>query len=672
MEGTPLVPTNRLALERSPYLLQHAHNPVDWYPWGEEAFARAREENKLVLVSIGYSACHWCHVMERECFEDPDIAKEMGRFVCIKVDREERPDVDHVYMAAVQLMSGRGGWPLNCFALPNGRPVYGGTYFPPVQWKQLLEGLAHGWATEPERYREQAARVQQHVARTQPVEPVTGQAPFVLHTLRTGIARWQNGLDNLNGGPDRAPKFALPANYAFLLRYAQQAQDEAMKAHVVLTLDRMAHGGLFDQIGGGFYRYSTDAEWKVPHFEKMLYDNAQLIALYSQAYCAHENTLYRDVALRTIAFAERELQAPDGVFYSAVDADSEGEEGKFYCWTQEEIQEVLHEDTALACAYYGIGAEALWEHGRNIPLRPRMDADLAKQLGISADELRERVERVNDRLLTRRNERVRPATDTKCLTAWNALMVSAYCHAHAAFGQPAHLAHAQHLMAQVLRGAIRPDGGTWRDLQPSMAAAPPRVRGTLEDVTCTITALLDLYCADFQPRWLSSALALAEHALEQYLDTATGMFHFTSNADPELFARPMEHADNVIPASNSMMARALNLLGEIMDRPDHSLIAVQQLRNIIPHWESYPSAHGNWAMLLMDQLMPSYTLRFHGPNANTLRLELNGLYLPNVRCIPTVAAPETPQERRTFFVACTGSVCSAPLHSPQDLLQVIA
>src|SRR5689334_17286046 len=357
--------TNRLIHETSPYLLQHAHNPVDWHAWGPEALEKAKRENKLLLISIGYSACHWCHVMERESFEDEDIAALMNeRFVCIKVDREERPDVDQVYMNAVQLVSGQGGWPLNCFALPDGRPVYGGTYYRPDQWREVLKSLADLHAREPAKVLKYAEQLTKGVRQSEWVEAAPAMAPFTMAELDAVYKPWQSMFDRVEGGMNRAPKFPLPNNYQFMLRYWKAGGEASALEHVRLTLDKMAFGGIYDHLGGGFARYSTDGLWKVPHFEKMLYDNAQLLELYSEAYQATGESLYRQVVEETAAFVARELTAPDGGFYSALDADSEGEEGKYYVWTQEELERELggdNGDFALFRDYYNVNSIGFWE-----------------------------------------------------------------------------------------------------------------------------------------------------------------------------------------------------------------------------------------------------------------------------------------------------------------------
>lgn len=618
-------PTNRLAKETSPYLLQHAHNPVDWYPWSEEAFAKARAENKLVLVSIGYSSCHWCHVMERECFVDDAIARIMNeRYVCVKVDREERPDVDQVYMAAVQLMTGRGGWPLNCFTLPDARPVYGGTYFPPPQWTRVLTDLAATWEREPERVLKQAAQLQQGVRESLLVAPAEGNtAPA--RALEQMVRNWGQDFDGVYGGPDKVPKFPMPNNYEFLLRYGHTAGRKELLHHVELTLDRMALGGIFDQVGGGFARYSTDALWKVPHFEKMLYDNAQLISLYSQAFQSMRKPLYRETVERTIAFIEREMTSSEGAFFSAIDADSEGEEGRYYVWTKGELKDALGPDLELASAYFDIGGQALWEHDRNILRRGIPDAEFASVVGMEPGVLSERLATIRAKLLAARSQRIRPMTDEKALLSWNALMVKALCEAYEVFGEKRWLDLAERNADGMLAWCTQSNGGLWHSYKDGTA----HINGYLEDYAAMIEALVTLYGITFVEGRLHVAEGLAEHAIRHFLDEHTGFFHFTSDLDPPLMARPMEIHDNVMPASNSVMARALHHLGILLDNDRYKQISKRLLNAMLPRISAYPSGHSNWAQLALNHAYSFYEIALTGPGARELREGFSEHYVPN-------------------------------------------
>jgi len=666
--------TNRLIHESSPYLLQHAHNPVDWYPWSDEAFAKAKTENKLVLVSIGYSSCHWCHVMERESFENDSIARIMNeRFVCIKVDREERPDVDQVYMTAVQLMTGRGGWPLNCFTLPDGRPVYGGTYFAPQQWTQLLSDLGETWKTDPKKVTGYAERLHEGVRSNDLVQLNEAPPDFTRKQVARLVQVMDSTFDRTDGGTDRAPKFPMPNNWQFLLKYGTLAKDADVTGHVHLTLHKMALGGIYDQAGGGFARYSVDGLWKVPHFEKMLYDNAQLVSLYSQAYQAVQEPLYKDVVKATLAFVEREMMSAEGACYSALDADSEGEEGKFYVWTKEELQRVLAEDFAFAEKYYSIGGAAAWEHGTNILLREGDDDEQMRLLGLKSEELRAKAERVNGRLLQERSERVRPGLDDKSLTSWNALMVTAWCDAYESLGEAHYLENAIRTMRLVLSKCRREDGG----LQHSYKDGKATINGYLEDYAFTTEALLALYANTFDERWITEARALTDYAITHFHDGGTGMFWFTSDIDPPLIARKMEVTDNVIPASNSAMCKALFTLGHLLDEQRYLDISVRQLNNIEPRMEQYPSGYSNWAQAMLAHVYPWYEIAITGPKALDLRKGFGARYIPNRTFLGSTGASALPLlaekslgENTTIFV-CVNKVCRMPVGTVADALKSI-
>ena len=669
-QGQDIHGTNRLARESSPYLLQHARNPVDWYPWGEEAFAKARAENKLLLVSIGYSSCHWCHVMERECFENDAIAQQMNEhYVCVKVDREERPDVDQVYMTAVQLITGRGGWPLNCFALPDGRPVYGGTYFPPAQWQRVLADLHATWTNDPKRVQQHAEQLRQGVVKNMIAPRTEDASPFSKRTLDAMVEQWAHEFDHVHGGPDRVPKFPMPNNYEFLLRYADVTGNQAVQDHVELTLDRMALGGIFDQVGGGFARYSTDALWKVPHFEKMLYDNAQLISLYSQAYQALKKPLYKETVERTIAFIEREMMSKEGSFHSALDADSEGVEGLHYVWTRDELHHALGEDLDLAVAYFDIGGQALWEEGRNILRRGIPDHEFARAFGVSADELGARMDRVRAKLLAARELRVRPALDDKALVSWNALMIKGLCDAYEVFGEERWLAMAKHNAQLLLSQCKQANGALWHSYKNGTAT----INAYLEDYCFLIEALIALYSVTFEEQWLKEAQALCEHAIRHFHDTNTGLFHFTSDLDVQLIARPIELADNVIPASNSSMAKALYLLGTLLDEPRYMAMSERMLTSIAPRMSAHPSGHSNWAQLMLWHTHPFHEIAITGEDALVLRKEFAPHFISNRIFLGCTSASTLPLLKdkllpaTTIFV-CVGKSCRLPVPTVMEAI----
>ncbi len=428
--------SNALIHESSPYLLQHAHNPVEWHPWSESTLAKARSHGKMLLISIGYSACHWCHVMERESFEDEEVAGIMNKhFICIKVDREERPDVDQVYMNAVQLITGSGGWPLNCFALPDGRPFFGGTYFRKNQWVQLLENIAMLYKSRRHDLEEQADSLTKGVKSGDIIKAGTETGTVSKSDLESAVSRMEKQFDYQEGGLGGAPKFPMPVVQLFLLRYFYFARDENISAFIRLTLQKMAYGGIYDQIGGGFARYSTDVHWKVPHFEKMLYDNAQLVTLYAEAWQVFGDNLFKEVVEDTLKFVMRELTSPDNAFYSSIDADSEGMEGKFYTWGIAEINQILGNQAELIRKYYHIGGKGLWESRQNILLRTQSLEEFAKDQGLQPSAFKTILKPARTKLLKARMNRIRPGLDNKILTSWNALMMKGFIDAYQGFRQ---------------------------------------------------------------------------------------------------------------------------------------------------------------------------------------------------------------------------------------------
>ncbi len=663
--------TNQLINATSPYLLQHAHNPVDWYPWGEEAFEKAKQEDKLVLISIGYSACHWCHVMERESFENEEIAALMNeKFVCIKVDREERPDVDQIYMTAVQLMQQRGGWPLNCFTLPDGRPMYGGTYFPPDSWKDLLNQLHNVYETDSMKVIEYADNLTNGIQQSELLPKVEGEVAFEPSQLANMVDQWKSGFDNKEGGPNRAPKFPLPNNYQFLLEYYHHTKDEQLLEHIELTLDKMAYGGIYDQVGGGFARYSTDVLWKVPHFEKMLYDNAQLVSLYAEAYQATGKMLYKQVVYETLEYIAREMTAKEGAFYSALDADSEGEEGKFYVWSEEELKTLLGDDFEVTKDYYNVNAKGKWE-GHYILLRKDSNEEVAQKHGLTTDELAQKITSIKATLLKARESRIRPGLDDKSLTSWNALMLKGYVDAYQVFDEQAFLDAAEKSAQFILHQQRRTDGG----LNHSYKAGKSTINGYLEDYCFTIEALIALYEATFDEKWLYEAKQLADYTIDHFYDEATGLFYFTSDVDPPLIARKTEVSDNVIPASNSSMAKGLSLLGHYFDNERYNAIAQQMLKNIYQYMPNYGSGYSNWGLLAMQYTYPFYEVAITGKEVHDRRKELNAYYVPNKMLIGSIKESKLPllemklMKGQTTIYVCQNKVCQLPVTAISEALK---
>jgi uncharacterized protein YyaL (SSP411 family) len=661
--------TNKLINESSPYLLQHAHNPVEWYPWGDEAFEKAEKENKLVLISIGYSACHWCHVMEHESFEDSLTAEMMNKnFINIKVDREERPDVDQVYMNAVQLMTGSGGWPLNCFALPDGRPVYGGTYFPKDKWQQTLTSLQGLKENDPIKLEEYAknltAGIQQSELITRNEDPLETKVEF----LAQKVNEWSKYWDRKKGGPNRAPKFPLPNNYQFLLEYAFLSGDQESMDFVSTTLDQMARGGIYDQIGGGFARYSTDELWKAPHFEKMLYDNAQLVSLYSQAFTATQNPRYKKIVQETLAFIKRELTNKNGGFYSALDADSEGEEGKFYVWKKEELKEALTpEEFELAKDFYNVNNKGLWEHGNYILLMDENSDDMLTEDSTLGNKL----ELIKSKLLARRETRIRPGLDDKILTSWNMLMIEAYLDAYIALEDEQYLNVAEQQMKFIFTNLITEDEGLFHLHKDGKSS----INGYLEDYAFTISALLKMYQSTFDESYISQAESLMHYTVKHFLDEESGMFWFKSNKDEQLIAKKQENSDNVIPASNSVMAHNLFILSKLTYNQEFEKTGKQMLSNILPHIE-YGQSYSNWLRLYLYETYPFYEIAATGRNFRDLTIELRKNYIPNKLILGAEKKSDLPLlenkffEEETIFV-CQNKTCQLPVKLVTDALKQI-
>ncbi|MDF2435849.1 MAG: thioredoxin protein [Bacteroidota bacterium] len=677
MQNTAHKHTNSLIRETSPYLLQHAHNPVNWYAWNDESLEKAKREDKLILVSVGYSACHWCHVMEHESFEDETVAAIMNdHFICIKVDREERPDIDQVYMLAVQLMTGHGGWPLNCFALPDGRPIYGGTYFPKQQWINVLLNLTDLYQHEKKKALEYAERLTEGVRLAELIK-VKDKVEFSPDILKRSYEEWKLRFDNIEGGPDKAPKFPLPNNYEFLLRYAMHTKDKDLQKHVNLTLTKMAYGGIYDQIGGGFARYSVDNLWKVPHFEKMLYDNAQLVTLYCEAYKATGTELYKEIVYDTLQFVERELMSPDGGFYSALDADSEGVEGKYYVWTKEELQEILKTDYAVFADYFNVNDKGFWEHDNYILLRDLDDEVIAEKHSLSLDQLKTIISKAKNSLLTIRETRVKPGLDNKVLTSWNALMLKAYVDASDTFSEKRFLDAAIRNAEYLLKFGIRDDK------VGHLASSSPGQKlnqqlGFLEDYSFTIEALIALYHSTREEKYLETAHKLMLYCIEHFQDKESGMFYFTSDSDKALITRKMEISDNVIPSSNSSIAKSLFTLGHYFEKEEFIEMSRRMLNNVLEELENYGSGYSNWAMLLMNFTFPFYELAIVGKSVDEKYGALRKQYLPNVIFAGSISDSKLPllrerySEGKTMIYVCSGKTCKQPVEDPGEALKQMA
>jgi hypothetical protein len=664
---------NHLANSTSPYLLQHANNPVDWYPWGPEALQKAKDENKLIIVSVGYSACHWCHVMEHESFEDEQVAAVMNEFfVCIKVDREERPDIDQIYMSAVQLMTGRGGWPMNCICLPDQRPIYGGTYFRKNDWVSLLFNLADFYKQKPAEAEEYAVKLTEGIKQYESIGFVKEPAEYTKADLQTIVDNWKRYFDPEEGGMGNAPKFPMPNNWQFLMRYAYLMNDAEIAQTVMLTLKKMAYGGIYDHIGGGFARYSVDKIWHVPHFEKMLYDNAQLISLYSEAYTWKTNHLYKQVVNEVITFVLRELTSPDYGFYSALDADSEGLEGKFYTFTKTEIETILGEDAEIFCAYYNITDDGNWpEEQTNVLFRKGKELNLANKLGLPLEILTEKIELSRRKVFEARSTRVRPGLDNKILTSWNGLMLKGLCEAYRAFNNAEYLDIALKNASFILESMVDEEGRISRIYKGENNDHI----AFLDDYANLADALIALYEVTFDEKWLNKAQVLTDYAIVHFYDESHGLFYYTCDEDEQLIARKSEIMDGVIPASNSVMAYNLKKLGLFFGDAEYSNISAQLLRNVAPHISKYGSAYSNWASLMLDEVLGTYEVAITGENAESFRTEMEKNYIPNKIILGGIKGSLPLLHDRfgdtTRVFICRDKTCSLPVDNITDALKQI-
>ena len=671
--------TNDLINETSPYLLQHAHNPVNWKAWNDNTLAQAKRENKLIIISVGYAACHWCHVMEHESFENSMVAQVMNdNFISIKVDREERPDVDQVYMNAVQLMTGSGGWPLNVVALPDGRPVWGGTYFKKEQWINVLNQISKTFKESPEKLYEYADKLEQGIKSIDIVSLNKDEAVFDIEFIDTTVKKWSRQFDNRKGGMNRSPKFMMPNNYHLLLRYAYQNNDKKLQDYVNLTLTKMAYGGVFDQIGGGFSRYSTDINWHVPHFEKMLYDNAQLVSLYADAYLITKNELYKNVITETLEFIKREMTAPNGVFSSSLDADSyteegELEEGAFYVWKKETLKTLINNDYPLFSDYYNINNYGLWENGNYVLIRKDDDASILKKHKITQAKLQEKIENWKLTLFTAREKRDKPRLDDKVLTSWNALMLKGYVDAYRVLGSESYLDSAIKNANFIINTQLREDGGLYRSYKDGKST----INGFLEDYAATIESFIALYENTLDEKWLITARDLTNYTFDHFFDNQNKMFYFTSNEDASLVTRNIEFRDNVIPASNSIMAKNLFKLSHYFDNEIYLETATAMLNNVKPEIESYSSSYSNWLDLMLNYTNQFYEVAIVGQEAIEKITALNNTYLPNKIIIGSLSENSLPLlknkyvEGKTLIYVCVNKACKYPVEQVNEAIKLI-
>lgn len=656
--------TNSLIHATSPYLLQHAHNPVNWQAWSEELIKQAKAENKLILVSIGYAACHWCHVMEHESFEDENVAAVMNEnFICIKVDREERPDVDHYYMSAVQLMGQQGGWPLNVIALPDGRPIWGGTYFPKETWVENIKTVAEFCKHKPKESEEYAARLQQGIQQLSLMPEEEREVLVSSELLQRSVEGWKKYFDYEEGGRAGAPKFPMPVNLDFLLYYGFMNSDEDVLSFVETTLLKMARGGIYDQVGGGFARYSVDEKWKVPHFEKMLYDNAQLIGLYSKAYQYFKHEEFKMVVSDTIAFIKRELMEESGAFYSSLDADSEGEEGKFYVWKKEELQAILGDEFSLFANYYNVNGKGFWEHNNYILLRDISDEEFAEKNGLSVHGVQEKVKKWKQQLLKTRSQRTRPGLDDKTLTSWNALAIKGLADAYKAFGNNDFLVLALKNADFIQNNLLKESGQLYHSWKNGVAS----IDAFLEDYALLIEAYLLLFemCGD--EKWLRLANLMTKYVFTHFYDKEKQLFYFSRFNKDATITNHFQKEDNVIPAANSVMANNLHRLYLIQGESDFLDTAKKMLQCITPQFSNYPMAYANWGSLMIKLAAPYFEVAVCGINARLLLQKLQNDFQPHVLWAFTEKESEVPLLKDRFnktsdlIYVCQNGSCDLPV-----------
>jgi hypothetical protein len=668
--------TNHLITETSPYLLQHAHNPVNWYAWNDETLALAKKENKLLLISIGYSSCHWCHVMEDESFEDVAVAAVMNEhFINVKVDREERPDIDQVYMNAVQLMTGSGGWPLNCIALPDGRPIWGGTYFRKEAWIKVLSQIGDLHKKDPQKIIEYAEKLTAGVQQSGLVTLNKNEALFTTAYVNNTVEKWSIYFDDNLGGMKKAPKFPMPNNYHFLLRHAFQNNDTKLADYVNTTLTKIAHGGIFDQVGGGFSRYSVDAKWHIPHFEKMLYDNGQLVSLYADAYLITKNELYKETVYNTLTFVERELLHKNGGFYSSLDADSlndknELEEGAFYVWTKEALQQLIP-DFDLFSDYYNINSFGFWEHKNYHLIRNASDDEFSKKHQISTEKLKGKIVTWKEILLKERAKRERPRLDDKILTSWNALMLKGYIDAYRVFDDNHFLEIALKNASFLEKNILKEDGSLFHNFKNEKAT----INGYLEDYATIIDAYISLYEVTLNEKWLTLSKNITATALDHFFDNKSKMFFFTSDKDTQLIARKMETEDNVMPSSNSMMAKNLFKLSHYYDNDYYAKTSKQMLSNMTDNIQNYGSAYSNWLDLYSNFTEGYFEIAISGKEAQLRLKEINQYYIPNKLICGSTTENELPLlksrfvDGKTLIYVCENKTCQLPTEHTDEALK---
>lgn len=669
---------NELQKETSPYLLQHAKNPVHWKAWNDETLAKAQNENKLIIISIGYSACHWCHVMEHESFENIEVANVMNNnFINIKIDREERPDIDAVYMKAVQLMTGRGGWPMNVVALPDGRPVWGGTYFKKNDWINSLEKLQELYIEKPDLLVEYADKLTEGISSISLIPLNENNSVFGNEEFENLIKKWKKSFDWEFGGMARAPKFMMPNNYEFLLRLGVKQKSQELIDFVNLTLTKMAYGGIFDVVDGGFSRYSVDMKWHIPHFEKMGYDNGQMVVLYCNAYKVFGNDLFKEIVFKTLNFIEKEWLSSYGSFYSAFDADSLNEENKleegaFYSWKKTELQEIISDDFELFSKVFNINEFGFWENENYVLIQNNSLEEIANENMITTELLKSKKSNWEKKLYDYREQRKKPLLDDKCLTSWNAIILKGFAEAYKTFGEENYKCIAINNGEFIAKNCWSEDGFLFRNFKNGKSS----ITGYLEDYAHVIDAFISLYEITLDEKWLFYSKQLTHYCFDYFYNEKQQFFSFKHKNDSQLISEHFEIEDNVIPSANAVMARNLKKLSVYYENNYFETIAKKMLQNILPIID-YASAFSNWLQLYLDFDEQHKELAICGKESDYFVKKINKKYLPNITIAATEKDSMLPFLRnrthndKTYFYLCENKSCSAPTESFETILQNI-
>lgn len=660
--------TNDLIHETSPYLLKHAHNPVAWKAWNKETLALAKKENKLIIISVGYSACHWCHVMEKESFSNDSVAKIMNKnFINIKVDREERPDVDKVYMTAVKLMTGSAGWPLNCITLPDGKPIFGGTYFTKEEWISVLTQISDLYKNNPKKAIAFAENLTKGVQESTAIIPNTKKIAYKQEIVTNAIEKWKPYLDYNLGGQKGTEKFPAVTNLEFFMRYAKQRNNLEIQNFVDITLTKMAFGGIYDQVGGGFSRYTVDKKWHIPHFEKMLYDNAQLISLYAKAYALTKNELYKTIVEETIAFAAKELLDKSGGFYSSIDANSKNksgiiEEGAFYSWELQELQALVGEDFTLFKDYYNINNFGLWEDDKYILIRTTSDVIFAKNNNLTLQSLKTKVKQWKNQLLEVRNKREKPNLDSKILSGWNGLMLKGLVDAYKIFKDDNFLKLAKNNAMFLQKHQLKKEGGLYRNFKDDKST----INGYAEDYANVIAGFIALYQVTLEEKWLHTAKELNDYMIQHFYDDKSGMFYFTSSKDELLITKNIDITDAAIASSNSIMATNLFALSHYFANKDYQQKSKKMLRTIAPKFKESPFGYSNWLHLFLSYSDNFYEVAVSGNKAKEKIAVIQKEFIPNILIVGATKESAIPllenrfNEDETYIYVCVDGTCKLP------------